>query len=125
MNLTLKNNNKNVWFKEYWEETHNCVVENVLLHNCTKHKYEQEGLVQFVIDSVYALAHALHNYLHSKCTSERMKDCHLLNSPDREELLKFIRNVSFKGRMIINNVCQIIFFMIYSSIIQFGLLHAF
>jgi hypothetical protein len=49
--------------------------------------YEQEGLVQFVIDSVYALAHALHNYLKSKCKT-KMKDCSLLQSPNRQELCK-------------------------------------
>ncbi|CAG2215483.1 GRM8 [Mytilus edulis] len=95
-NLTLKNNKQNLWFEEYWGEVYNCSKRDIKRHNCTKHRYEQEGLVQFVIDSVYALAHALHNYFKSKCTTV-MEHCPLLNSPNRQELLEFIRNVSFTG----------------------------
>lgn len=54
--------------------------------------YEQEGLVQFVIDSVYALAHALDLLLKNKCHGQ-LTNCNLSG----DEILAYIRNVSFDG----------------------------
>lgn len=58
--------------------------------------YEQEGLVQFVIDSVYALAQAVHNLLSDKCAGE-MKDCSVIGKLSGPDVLSYIRNVSFQG----------------------------
>lgn len=58
--------------------------------------YNQEGLVQFVIDSVYALAHALHNLLSEECTIP-FSNCTTNAIRSGEEVLKYIRNVSFQG----------------------------
>lgn len=58
--------------------------------------YNQEGLVQFVIDSVYALAHALHNLLAEECTIP-FSNCTTNAIRSGEEVLKYIRNVSFQG----------------------------
>lgn len=67
--------------------------------------YEQEGLVQFVIDSVYALAYAIHNMLADECdTNGYFKNCTSINNLDKERLLHYIRNVSFTGIYIINHV---------------------
>ena len=80
-----------VWQRVYWR----CIVgrEDVKAH------YEQEGLVQFVIDSVYALAHAVHNLLAAHCPKGDFKQC--LDFLYGEEVLKYIRNVSFKGVFIL------------------------
>lgn len=116
LNLTLKNNQRNLWFSEYWQEVGNCTLGSIFRQNCTKQQraltrgYEQEGLVQFVIDSVYALAHALHNYLKNTCKT-KMKDCSLLKSPDRQELLEYIRNVSFTGKYYV-----LLYFILYDEI---------
>ena len=61
-----------------------------------KYQYEQEGLVQFVIDSVYALAHAIHGLLEDKC-KEPFIDCIQHQEMVGEEVLKYIRNVTFTG----------------------------
>ena len=58
--------------------------------------YNQEGLVQFVIDSVLALAHALHNLLADQCTIP-FTNCSTSLVRSGEEVLKYIRNVSFEG----------------------------
>jgi hypothetical protein len=59
-------------------------------------KYKQEGVVQFVIDAVYALAHAMHNMIQATCRGQTF--CSEVNPPDGATLLSFIRNVSFRGR---------------------------
>lgn len=62
--------------------------------------YEQEGLVPFVIDAVYAFAHAVDDIIRSKCGDELRgsRDCvsNLLPIPGHD-MLRFIHNVSFKG----------------------------
>ncbi|GFO15682.1 metabotropic glutamate receptor, partial [Plakobranchus ocellatus] len=57
--------------------------------------YKQEGLVQFVIDSVYALAHAAHDMLTYHC--EEIVRCPMLQRLTGPEFLEFIRNISFTG----------------------------
>lgn len=59
-------------------------------------KYEQEGKVQFVIDAVYAMAHALHN-MHRDLCPDHPGVCPQMESADGKTLLKYIRNTSFNG----------------------------
>lgn len=59
-------------------------------------KYEQEGKVQFVIDAVYAMAHALHN-MHRDLCPDHLGLCPQMESADGKTLLKYIRNSSFNG----------------------------
>nr|XP_013805904.1 PREDICTED: metabotropic glutamate receptor 4 [Apteryx mantelli mantelli] len=58
--------------------------------------YEQEGKVQFVIDAVYAMGHALHNMHKSLCPG-KVGLCPKMDPVDGVELLKYIRNVNFSG----------------------------
>lgn len=58
--------------------------------------YEQEGLVQFVIDSVYALAHAIDSLRRVKCPKD-VKNCLRRSYLNGEDVLQYIRNVSFLG----------------------------
>lgn len=103
--LRPHNNNRNVWFKEFWEEHFSCDVdsndtEKQCEQNATLIRYEQEGLVPFVVDAVYAMAHALHQMIQDKCgTSGTPYLCQELTPvPNGQELLQYIRNVSFIGR---------------------------
>lgn len=59
-------------------------------------KYEQEGKVQFVIDAVYAMAHALHN-MHRDLCPDHPGVCPQMESAEGKTLLKYIRNTSFNG----------------------------
>lgn len=63
--------------------------------------YEQEGKVQFVIDAVYAMAHALHN-IHKTVCPGSVGLCSRMDPIDGTDLLKHIRNVNFTGK--INNL---------------------
>lgn len=58
--------------------------------------YEQEGKVQFVMDAVYAMAHALHR-MHRDLCSGYPGLCPRMSNIDGKELLGYIRNVSFNG----------------------------
>ncbi|XP_060064901.1 metabotropic glutamate receptor 8-like [Ylistrum balloti] len=102
LNLSPKHNKKNPWFAEYWETIFNCSIsrDSKTRKRCSGKEnlrslsvgYEQEGLVQFVIDSVYALAYALHELLADKCKGQ-YKHCNLSG----KEILAYIRNVTFQG----------------------------
>ncbi|XP_052600319.1 metabotropic glutamate receptor 4 isoform X2 [Peromyscus californicus insignis] len=58
--------------------------------------YEQEGKVQFVIDAVYAMGHALHA-MHRDLCPGRVGLCPRMDPVDGTQLLKYIRNVNFSG----------------------------
>ncbi|GAA6106937.1 metabotropic glutamate receptor 7 [Tachysurus ichikawai] len=59
-------------------------------------KYEQEGKVQFVIDAVYAMAHALHN-MHKDLCPDQSGICPEMEAAGGKKLLKYIRNINFNG----------------------------
>ncbi|KAJ4934077.1 hypothetical protein JOQ06_006884, partial [Pogonophryne albipinna] len=56
--------------------------------------YEQEGKVQFVIDAIYAMAHALHN-MHKDLCPGKVGVCSKMESINGTLLLKYIRHVNF------------------------------
>lgn len=59
--------------------------------------YEQEGKVMFVIDAVYAMAHALHN-MHKELCPGKVGLCSKMDPVDGTLLLKYIRNVKIAGK---------------------------
>ena len=82
---------------EYWLSKHNCTgvmgnytcpEENITLLQLPKNKYVN------VMDSVYAIAHALHNYLQDNESNKTFQF-------ENEVLLEYVKNVSFKGK---NNI---------------------
>uniref|UniRef100_A0A8C6KQK0 Glutamate metabotropic receptor 8 n=1 Tax=Nothobranchius furzeri TaxID=105023 RepID=A0A8C6KQK0_NOTFU len=59
--------------------------------------YEQEGKVQFVMDAVYAMAHALHRMHRELCYGYPGLCPRMANNIDGKELLGHIRAVKFNG----------------------------
>lgn len=59
--------------------------------------YEQEGKVQFVIDAVYAMAHALHN-MHQELCPGKVGLCAKMDPVNGTHLLKHIRRLNFAGQ---------------------------
>lgn len=66
--LNPSNNHRNPWFQDFWEQKFQCSLQNKRNHRraCDKHlaidssNYEQESKIMFVVNAVYAMAHALH-----------------------------------------------------------------
>lgn len=59
--------------------------------------YQQEGIVPFVVDAVYAMAHALTGLMQEQCEGLDPRKCTVPHPPDGKQLLHYIRNVSFTG----------------------------
>ncbi|XP_060827422.1 metabotropic glutamate receptor 7-like isoform X2 [Bombus pascuorum] len=102
-------NCRNIWFREFWSQHHKCSFNANLsagVTPCTGNEklidYEQEGLVPFVVDAVYAMAHGVHNLINEECINNAGTDHYLCEdlrpAPDGQQLLQHIRNVSFIGR---------------------------
>ncbi|GAB0098135.1 Metabotropic glutamate receptor [Sergentomyia squamirostris] len=93
-------NCRNRWFNEFWSQHHKCSFTENSKTPCTgregQHGYEQEGLVPFVVDAVYAIAYALDNLIRDVCNDSVL--CPRIQpAPMGLQLLKYIHNVSFVG----------------------------
>ncbi|KAH8021656.1 hypothetical protein HPB51_016052 [Rhipicephalus microplus] len=121
-NLTVENNRRNPWFKEYWEDVFQCVVRDddgagraaatatrrsgngSSLPTCSKNLrldesvgYLQESKVQFVLDAVYAMAHALHKVWEHLCEPRNELYCNAMRDVDGGVLYKkYLLNVTFE-----------------------------
>ncbi|XP_058873150.1 metabotropic glutamate receptor 6-like isoform X4 [Acipenser ruthenus] len=106
---SLENNRRNIWFAEFWEDDFKCKLTRpgIKLEDgkkkCTGEErisrdspYEQEGKVQFVIDAVYAMAHALHN-MHLDLCPGATGICEKMDPVEGRQLLSYIRAVTFNG----------------------------
>ncbi|XP_054710934.1 metabotropic glutamate receptor-like [Uloborus diversus] len=105
--LTPSNNQRNPWFEEYWESVFSCVLpknsNNSKLPICSPNLrldesvgYRQESKVQFVVDAVYAFAHALDKVWRELCKPRGEGYCHAMRSLDGGKLYRdYLLNVSF------------------------------
>ncbi|UYV70892.1 GRM3 [Cordylochernes scorpioides] len=107
-NLTPINNKRNPWFEDYWESVFSCVLPHNVKDNstpvCSPHLrldetvgYRQESKVQFVIDAVYAMAHALHALWKDVCEPRGELYCDAMRDYDGGDLYtNYLLNVSFR-----------------------------
>ncbi|XP_071805460.1 metabotropic glutamate receptor 2-like [Asterias amurensis] len=109
--LNPQTNNRNPWFKEFWEKHFKCVLpsnissgrhrDSDLPPRCAEdlklgrdNDYKQEGQIQFVADSVLAFAHALRDMHRAYCRTDGL--CDRMRPIKGQELKEFLQNVSFE-----------------------------
>ena len=110
-----RNNTRNPWFNEYWEQIFNCSLggqNSVDRDSCNldnqiqsrENGYHQTSFLPLVIDAVNAFAHALHNMQKDKCPgseglcSKILAETRLQGRVIKGDLLlRYLQNVSFEG----------------------------
>lgn len=103
-NLTPANNKRNKWFPTFWEETHGCTFSNISRYEnrvCTGNEtlpssYLFDDKVPYVIDAVFALAHAVDSVIRKYCDGV---SCELSSLTGKTVLDVLQRNVSFTGEL--------------------------
>ncbi|XP_063988055.1 metabotropic glutamate receptor 6-like [Diachasmimorpha longicaudata] len=102
-NLSLNHEKINPWFREFWENYHRCGKnENGTSCNDPSLKinsetgYKQQKFLHFVRDSVYAVAHALHDMYVNVCGEHYEGMCEGMKHIDGETLSRYLNTVTFK-----------------------------
>ncbi|XP_036387544.1 glutamate receptor, metabotropic 2a [Megalops cyprinoides] len=91
------NNTRNPWFREFWERRFQCSLHDL---SCGRHSlrdgiFEQESKIMFVVNAVYAMAHALHNMRQAVCPNST-KVCDAMKPGNGRKLYRdFILKTKF------------------------------
>ncbi|XP_067125897.1 metabotropic glutamate receptor 1-like isoform X1 [Centruroides vittatus] len=103
-NLTPYNNNRNPWFKEFWEHRFNCSLpdrkhKSKYNRTCTgseslSEKYKQDTKMAFVKKAIYTMAFGLHNMQRELCPNKTGL-CSAMMPVNGSVFLQYLMNVSF------------------------------
>ena len=102
--LTLDSNLRDPWFTEYFEEFFRCNATSTCNRSqpiTDRSGYRQGNFVPLVIDAVYAVTHALNNFLNENCNQPLVwfRNNHTCEGQKRElngsALLEYIQRVNF------------------------------
>ena len=112
LNLKPSNNKYGPWFDEFYQETLKCKLTNSSKpldyeRRCLQNEPLPEDLemapIRVVINAVYAMVHALHNMQKVLCAG-KAHPCTEMKNLKREQLLQYLRNVSFPDASLNFNV---------------------
>ncbi|KAM4650917.1 metabotropic glutamate receptor 2 isoform 2-T2 [Discoglossus pictus] len=95
--LHPQNNTRNPWFREFWENKFQCqlTTSECSAHSLREVKFEQESKIMFVVNAVYAMAHALHNMNQALCPNTSQL-CPAMNPMNGRRFYRdYILNVKF------------------------------
>ncbi|GFS31985.1 metabotropic glutamate receptor 4 [Trichonephila inaurata madagascariensis] len=109
--LNVKTNKRNPWFSEYWEQTFSCKLPDTRLttrnmwakNKCNGSEdlfavkgFKMEEEAQYVSNAVLAFAYAI-KAMHKDLCDGMPGPCSMMKPLNGTLLLKYLKNVSFKG----------------------------
>ncbi|XP_013365940.1 PREDICTED: metabotropic glutamate receptor 3 [Chinchilla lanigera] len=106
--LSPATNLRNPWFREFWEQKFQCSLRGGPRRACPEHlaldasNYEQESKIMFVVNAVYAMAHALHRMQRALCPNTT-KLCDAMKVLDGRKLYRdYLLKINFTAPFITN-----------------------